>query len=323
MNSKRLVAYKKGAVCLEDFEINPPKKGEVLLEAIYSTVSPGTELAWINHMVNTPGEYPYYPGYSTCGKVLEVGEGVVNLKVGDIVVYRWMHTSHITLSADICTKVFEGTSLKDASAYRLASISLQGIRKAQIQVGDQVAVIGLGPIGNLAAQLAKVAGAGTVVGIDMVAWRRELALKCNVDEVYESADQDCLKEQFDVVIEATGAPAAINLGLKMSKKFGKLILLGSTRGVVTDVNFYLDVHRKGVTIIGAHECRRANVDDLGNIKTSMTDERTIMLLLGQKRIRTDLLINETTDVKNAQIVYDRLLKKEEPLMLVTFQWKID
>ena len=67
MKADKICAYEKGKVRLESCEVKPPGENEVLIKTLFSTISPGTELAWLNHMENTPGEYPYYPGYSCCG----------------------------------------------------------------------------------------------------------------------------------------------------------------------------------------------------------------------------------------------------------------
>lgn len=322
MKADKICAYEKGKVRLESCEVKPPGENEVLIKTLFSTISPGTELAWLNHMENTPGEYPYYPGYSCCGRIEEAGSGVRGLAAGDLVVCNQIHCSRFTADAQKCTKIPEKINPREASAFRLASISLQGIRKADIQLGDKVAVLGLGPIGNLAAQLGFCAGAGSVTGFDFVEWRRVLAKKCGILRTEENGEDEAFDSVFDVVIEATGVPQAVNTALKMVKPLGRVVLLGSTRGNTDGVNFYRDVHRKGIAVIGAHEMHRAQDerDQFGHFRSHQRDEETIIDLLAQRRIVLEPLISENAAPECAQTIYDRLLSKKEPLVLAAFCW---
>ncbi|WP_343084417.1 zinc-dependent alcohol dehydrogenase [Blautia producta] len=322
MRADKICAYEKGKVRLVKCQVKTPKDNEVLVKTLFSTISPGTELAWLNHMENTPGEYPYDPGYSCCGRIEELGSSVSGFQTGDLVVCNQIHCSRFTIEAEKCTKLPQGINPREASAFRLASISLQGIRKAEIQLGDNVAVLGLGPIGNLAAQLGFCAGAGRITGFDFVEWRRVLAERCGITGTEENGEKEEFDSAFDVVIEATGVPQAVNTAFKMAKPLGRVVLLGSTRGNTDGVNFYRDVHRKGITVVGAHEMHRAQNerDQFGHFRSHKRDEETIVELLAQRRIVLDPLISENAEPENAQNIYDRLLSKKEPLMLAAFCW---
>lgn len=322
MRENRICVYEKGKVCLEHYEVKMPESDEILVKTLFSTISPGTELACLNHLENTPGEYPYYPGYSCCGRVEMAGSAVSEIQEGDLIVCNQIHCSRFTIKAENCRKVPETVTPREASAFRLASISLQGIRKADIQLGDHMAVLGLGPIGNLAAQFGFCAGAGNVIGFDFVGWRRKLAGECGIWQTAENGEREIFEDAFDIVIEATGAPQAVNTALKMAKPLGKVVLLGSSRGITNGVNFYRDVHRKGVSIIGAHEMHRAQdeKDRFGHFRSNAEDERIVLNFLSGKRIRLAPLISEVVPPESAQIIYDRLSGKKEPLMLAAFDW---
>lgn len=320
MKPRKVVASSKNVIEIEEYDMPVPGPGQVLLESLYTVISPGTELAFLHNMPNTSGEYPYYPGYSGCCRIIGKADDVENFEVGQLVVCQAGHASHQTMSANRCILLPEGVSQSDASVYTLASIAMQGVRKAQIQMGDNVCVLGLGPIGNLAAQLSKVAGAGYVEGIDFVDWRRELALKCGLDSASASSEEPAMKSGYDIVIEATGSPNAILPAFKLAPKYGKVILLGSTRGKTDNVNFYMDVHSKGLTIIGAHAGCRSISENFGYLHTLRDDEETVLKLMAQRRIRTDLLISEITAVENAAKAYERLTNRDEKLMLIAFKW---
>lgn len=324
MIAQRIKGYEQGHVMLENFSLTQPQKDEVLIQTVYSTISPGTELAWLNHMENTPGEYPYYPGYSCTGRVIAKGSEVTGIEIGTFVAARSLHCSHFITNASDCIPI-QQNFLKSASAYRLASISLQGVRKADLQLGDNAAVLGLGAIGNLAAQLLYIAGAANVTGFDFIKWRRSLAARCNILKVVENAEDPEFYNQFEVVVEATGSPAAINTALKIVKPLGTVVLLGSTRGLTQEINFYQDVHRKGITIVGAHEMFRSvsDQDRFGHFRSNGQDETVIINFLQSGRLLMEPLISELVAPRNAQRTYDRLLHKEENLMLAAFDWNME
>ncbi|MDD4850624.1 MAG: zinc-binding alcohol dehydrogenase [Gemmiger sp.] len=322
MNTTKIEAYEVGHVALKELPLPEMSEQDLYLQTLYSTISPGTELAWLNHMENTPGVYPYYPGYSACCRVLQKGAQVEGFSVGQLVVANVPHGTHSVLPAEKCTPLPAEVDPVEASVFRLASISLQGVRKADIQIGDDVAVLGLGAIGNYAAQIAHVAGSGAVTGFDFVPWRRALAAECGIAQLAENGDAEEYENKFDVVLEATGVPAAINTALHMVKPLGKVILLGSTRGLTDGVNFYRDVHRKGITIVGAHEMHRAqdSRDRFSHFRSNQQDEETIIRLLAANRITLKPLISTTVSPRDAQSIYDRLLAKKEQLLLATFDW---
>jgi 2-desacetyl-2-hydroxyethyl bacteriochlorophyllide A dehydrogenase len=321
MRARRVVAPAKSTITVEDFELPLVGTNQVLVETRYSAISPGTELAFLHHEPNTPGKYPFYPGYSASGTILEVGAEVKGLTTDQRVVCHIRHASHYVVDASKCHPIPESLNDLDACAYRLASIALQGVRKAQIQLGWEVAVLGLGPIGNLSGQLALIAGATHVEGIDSILWRRELALRCGFDAAVDSAEHGTRVGGFDAVIDATGVPDAIPQAFGLAKRLGHVILLGSTRGETENVNFYRDVHKKGLTIIGAHDLIRPTLDDHLHYVSDQRDNDTVLKLLASDRIQTRPLVSDVVAVEEAAEAYERLTTRAEPLMLIAFKWK--
>ena len=143
MKSQRIVATTQSKIAVEDFELPSLEPDQVLIETQFSAISPGTELAFLHHLPNTPGVYPYYPGYSSSGHVADKGSAVTDLEVGQRVACKISHAAHAIVEAGHCIPIPDGVSNQDASIYRLISIVMQGIHKAQIQLGWEVAVLGL------------------------------------------------------------------------------------------------------------------------------------------------------------------------------------
>lgn len=321
MNPHRIIAPARGQINVAPFDLPAVGPGQVLVETHYSAISPGTELAFLHNKPNTTGHYPFYPGYSACGQVLEKGEAVTSLQVGQRVVCKIPHASHFVVEAAHCLPIPETVAEVEASVYRLASIALQGVRKAQLQLGWEVAVVGLGPIGNLAGQLCRAAGATHVEGIDPVGWRRELALQCGFDAVATSTDETSRPAGFEAVIEATGVPQAIPPAFQLARSLGHVVLLASTRGETEQVNFYRDVHKKGLTVIGAHDSVRPAADDHLFYRTQHADDATVLKLLAGRRIQTGPLVSDIVPAGEAARAYERLARREEALMLIVFKWQ--
>ncbi len=114
-------------------------------------------------------------GYSAAGVVVAVGERVSDLQPGDLVACGGgdyaVHAEIDRVPANLCVPVPEGLDFAQASFATVGSIALHGVRQADVRLGEHVAVIGLGLVGQLAAQILRASGC-TVVGIDLVARAR-------------------------------------------------------------------------------------------------------------------------------------------------------
>jgi len=117
-------------------------------------------------------------GYSCSGTVIAVGEGVDDFQVGDMVACAGAgyanHADIVFIPKNLAVKVPEGVTPEEAAFTTLGAISLQGLRLAEVTLGETVAIIGLGLIGLLAAQQAKAAGC-VVLGMDTDPGRCALA----------------------------------------------------------------------------------------------------------------------------------------------------
>lgn len=315
----RVVFTAPNVVELQERKLPVVQADELLLRTGYTTISPGTELAFLSAMQNTPRLFPYEPGYTGCGQVLRCGDDVSEFARGDWVVGRLAHSAYHVVRAELCHKIPAGVDSIAASAYRIVSISLQGVRKAQVQLGECVAVIGLGLIGNFAGQVSAAAGATRVVGIDPVAARRALAQQCGFTATYASSEQTSGRLP-EVIIEATGHPAVINEALRLAPPGARVILLGSSRGQTAQVNFYKDVHRKGLQIIGAHESQRGTHGENARWSAEVADEITVLDLMAGGRVSVRPLISDVVPAAGAPLAYRRLQDAKEALVTCALDW---
>jgi threonine dehydrogenase-like Zn-dependent dehydrogenase len=124
-----------------------------------------------------------------------------------------------------------------------------------------------------------------------------------------------------VVIEATGQPQAVVLAIQLAKRFGRVVILGSTRGSVDGINFYLDVHHKGLTILGAHNSSRPKQDSHPGWWTMADDWRTSLKLLEWKRVTVAPLITHRFAATDAPKAYDLLAKGDLHAMAMVLDWR--
>src|SRR5579875_2045925 len=159
MRVRRLMIKGPRQALIEEAEISdaPPEPHEVLLRTHYSALSPGTELAYFagdQTLGHRPDPYPFYSGYAAVGEVLAAGSEAP-VAPGDLVL---AHTPHQSLARfdsrrTVCVRLPDGLAPDLAPMARLAQVGAVSLRLTQARPGDRAAVIGLGLVGNLAAQL--------------------------------------------------------------------------------------------------------------------------------------------------------------------------
>ena len=193
---------KNGDMKVKDVPIPVINRGYVLVKALYSLVSAGTEGSTVKTarkgLLGKAKERPqqvkqvidtlksqgplqtyravmkkldtYSPlGYSCVGKIAEVGADVTEFHIGDLVACGGLSASHaeiISVPVNLCVKLNPETDLKQASYNTLGAIAMQGIRQAELSLGETCAVVGLGLLGQITALLLRASGV-KVIGVDV------------------------------------------------------------------------------------------------------------------------------------------------------------
>jgi 2-desacetyl-2-hydroxyethyl bacteriochlorophyllide A dehydrogenase len=210
---------------------------DLLIEARCSVISPGTELAHyrgdaaqgvLPHASRRP--YPFRPGYAMAGVVVGAGPEA-RFEVGAPVLAHNPHAQLTVCDARQVVCVRRPTELDDTAApfARLAQVSGVILRISAAQPGDVVAVTGLGAIGNLAAQLAQVAGMD-VVGIDPSSYRREVAEACGVARTAspdEAMDALGPSGGAQLVLECSGRAGGVVLATQVAARHGEVLTVGA------------------------------------------------------------------------------------------------
>lgn len=199
----------------------------------------------VHSVFNKLGE-PIPLGYCNVGKVIAVGEGVSGFEVGDRVASNGPHAEYVCVPKNLVAHIPENVSDEEAAFTVVGSIGLQGIRLLNPTLGETVVVIGLGLIGLLTAQLLKANGC-RVIGSDLDEEKLALAAKWGIIP-YNSGKGDVVKfveEQTGgvgadgVIITASArTDAIISQAARMSRKRGKIVLVGVVGLNISRAEFY-------------------------------------------------------------------------------------
>jgi len=199
----------------------------------------------VNSVFNKLGE-PIPLGYCNVGEVVAVGEGVSSFEVGDRVASNGPHAEYVCVPRNLVAHIPENVSDEEAAFTVVGSIGLQGIRLLNPTLGETVVVIGLGLIGLLTAQLLKTNGC-RVIGSDLDEEKLALAEKWGIIP-FNSGKGDVVKfveEQTGgvgadgVIITASAhTDAIISQAAKMSRKRGKIVLVGVVGLNISRAEFY-------------------------------------------------------------------------------------
>jgi (R,R)-butanediol dehydrogenase/meso-butanediol dehydrogenase/diacetyl reductase len=137
----------------------------------------------------------------------------------------------ITVSAGRVMRAHPGLSAQEAAQVEPASVAFHGVRRSSLRPGDLVVVQGAGPIGQLAAQFARAAGAGQTVVVEPDATRRALAMDLGATHVFppehavEQIEELTDGVRADVVLECSGVPALLQTALDLARHGGTVGLL--------------------------------------------------------------------------------------------------
>ncbi len=307
-----------------------PGDDEVVLETRYSLISPGTELALYRgtHIgLNDPGnswaKYPFSPGYASVGRIKAQGVRVPTTNPDTLYFAATPHQTHscaATSGSQFLLPVPEGLAPEYALFCRLAAIAATAMAVAPVLPGERVAVLGAGLIGNLAAQRYQLAGA-RVVAIETNAARREIAHQCGLTAIATGDNgseglQAALGGEPGVVVEATGVAALVNAALEMVRWRGRVVLLGSPRGM-TEINAYRHIHARGVTLTGAHEGLQGT-DGLPS-RRELTESSLALIARGELKVAP--LLTQVLPASSIQHAYEMLIHQQEKALGIVLDWQ--
>jgi len=265
-------------------------------------------------------------GAGCVGKVIEVGKDVTDLQVGELVASSGGHRETHVRKRSVLTPLRDKLTVDQASEIVTGhpAVALNAVHDAHIKLGDQVAVMGLGHIGLITVQLAKLNGAGEAYATDLSAKRRELASKTGADLTLDPKAVDapyeikkCTGGGVDVAIEASGTYPGLQDAIRSVKKFGTVVALGFYQGSGTALRLGEEFHHNQVNLLSSQAQGWGNVPRHYPLWDTNRIARTIFNLLVSGRLKTDGFISHRFPFKKAMDAY-RLIDQnpEETIRVV-------
>ncbi len=349
---------KSGATILEDVPVPQVKSGAVLIKTTRTLVSLGTERMLVEFgkanfiskarqqpdkvkqvidKIHTDGLQPTIKavfnklgqpmplGYCNVGRVVEVGRGVTEFKVGDRVASNGPHAEYVCIPQNLVAKVPDEVSDEEAAFTVIGSIGLQGIRNLTPQLGETVAVIGLGLVGLVTAQLLKANGCN-VIGIDFDQQKVDMAESKGIIAMNPGAGVDpvgFVQEQTNgigadgVIITASAkTDEVIHQACEMSRKRGRIILVG-----VVGMNMRRDdFYKKELTFQVSCSYGAGRYDEEYEQKghdyplpyvrwTEKRNFQTILSTIANGGLDVKSLITEEVELENYQEIYGDMRKR--------------
>jgi 2-desacetyl-2-hydroxyethyl bacteriochlorophyllide A dehydrogenase len=327
---------------LVEREVSPEdlRPGQALVRGEYSIISAGTELANFTTLADEapalpgqprwPGPFPRYPGYGHLGTVVAVGPDS-GVRPGDRILTFAQHGALV--KADVrrfALLVPREADGRRAVVTRMAGVAITAVRSSSVAAGDRVVVIGLGLVGNFAAQLMRLSGA-EVLGVDLSPHRLELARSCGIRHLVNPSTEDLAEAVREwtsgrgarIVVEAIGRSELAAQAVELTGGHGEVVLLGSPRARVTmDVTPMLSrIHLLAIRLIGALEwtyplepTERAHFSIRENYEQ-------LLRWIQNEQLVVEPLISHVLSPRDCQQAYDGLLNRKDEYLGVLFDWR--
>lgn len=262
-------------------------------------------------------------GYSTAGVVIETGARVRHLAAGDRVACGGggyaVHADMNYVPAQLCVRLPDGVSFAEGAFTTIAAVALHGVRQADVRLGERVAVIGLGLVGQLAGQLLRASGC-TVVGVDLDPQTTRQAVElgaCDTAFPRAQLDGDLPDEAVDcdavLLTAATASDDPVALAARLSRDRGRVVIVGDVGLDVPRAAYFakeIDIRISRSYGPGRYDrdYEERGLDyPVGYVRwTERRNMGAVVDLMARGRIDVRCLISAEIPVDEAPRAYDRL-----------------
>lgn len=365
-------SFKTGETILEDIPAPQVSKGNVLIKTTRSLVSLGTErmlvefgkssliqkakqepervkqvlakiktdglLPTLESVFNKLGQ-PLPLGYCNVGKVIAVGEGVNDFKIGDRVASNGQHAEYVNIPKNLVAHIPGNVSDDEAAFTVVGSIGLQGIRLCQPTLGETIVVTGLGLIGLLTAELL-IANGCRVIGIDIDSQKIEIAQKKGIIGINPKDGNDAVKSVQElthgigadgVIITASAkGDDIISQAAQMTRKRGRIILVGVIGLNISRAEFYEKELSFQVSCSYGPGRYDENYEQKGQDYplpfvrwTEKRNFETILQAISTGKLEVKSLITEKVPMADYKSIYDNISNKGSIASLLVYPEESD
>lgn len=325
---RELIAVAKEQVAFREYDSPALQSNQIRVRTCFAAAKHGTEMALFKGYANPRGRYdteyqlfrsaepgvryPVALGNTCVGEVTEVGAEVTQYKMGDRVFRYGSFCQEHVWNAGSVRLLPDGVPWQAAVCLDPADFALGALRDGNVRIGDAVAIFGMGAIGLIALQLAKLAGAYPVIAIDPLENRRHAAALCGADLLINPATQDAglaIKEATnkrgaDVCIEYSGHHLALQAALRGVAYLGTVVA-GAWPGVYpAGLDFGAEAHMNRPRIIFSRACSEPNPE------YPTWDEKRLFAvcwrLLSEGKLNTEAVVQPVVNFDDLLIEYPKI-----------------
>jgi len=367
---------KNGEVVMDNIPAPSIQENKVLVEVTYSLISTGTELSAVKQsgesLVKQALKQPervqkviehlrsrgirktvaevrekstdvQSTGYSCSGIVVQVGKNITDVKPGDRVACAGAdlanHAEIVMIPRNLIVKVPKECGLRDAASVTLGSIAMQGVRRADPRLGEGIAVIGLGLLGQITVQLLKAAGC-RVIGFDLEPRRVELAQQLGIDHGFVPGEVDVENEirhltgdhgvDATIITAASESDAIVQQAMEITRKKGRVVVVGAVGLGLKRAPFY----EKEIDFLISCSYGPGRYDDTYEEKSldypyayvRWTENRNMqeyLRLVAEGQVDVKAILEREYDIAEAPQAYETLLTAEERPLGVLLSYGLD
>lgn len=281
------------------------------------------------------------PGYSAAGVIVACGEGLYGFEPGDRVACAGIghacHAEYNVTPQQLLTPIPENVSFEDAAFTALGAVALHGVRRAEPTLGETFVVMGLGLVGQIAAQILRAAGC-RVIGADLIAARRSLALELGANEACPPEALAAIAPEMsagygvDGVLICAGSRSSdiANTAISLCRPRGRVVVVGDV-GMNLDrpalyaneVEFRLSCSYGPGRYDPAYE--EAGVDyPIGHVRwTEGRNMAEFLRLVAEGKVRVTPLAGKAVPVECAQNAYAALADPEKGAIAALLDYGMD
>lgn len=347
-------------------------KGQVMVRNHYSVISAGTEgktvkdarLSYVGKaksrqeevkkvitaakthgvmktykMVMNKLESPGPLGYSCAGEVIEVADDIKHLKVGDFVACGGATANHsevVVVPKNLCVKINNPKFVKSAAFTTIGAIALQGVRQAELTLGENCVVIGLGIVGQLTVQLLNAAGI-KVIALDIDQNQVDLARKNGLKNAFNSNDES-IGNVIEQITDGNGADAVIitagtsslgpiNFAGEIARKKAKVVIVGAVPTGFDRKHYFkkeLDLRMSTSYGPGRYDNdyeQKGNDYPIGYVRwTENRNMQAFVSLIEEEKINLDQLISHQFNFEKAEEAYQLIVDRSEHLCGIVLKY---
>lgn len=324
--TQAVVIPEPGRVELRPVTVPDPGPHEILARTLVSGLSVGTERHYISGAYDRMGErpsetYPFATGYQRCAVVERTGEAVEGVRPGDRVLMRRSrlldadikgaagHIGYGVADAGAVCALPPRADTEEAALRVMAGVGLHGARLNRVQAGEVVAVLGLGMVGQMAAQAARLRGA-RVLATDRAPRRVELAARWSADvarpgdlAAFVGATLEDHPDGVDVVVDTSSKVEVWDACRRLARREGRINLQGYYPGA-----FRIDSH-------DAHVRRLTVVFPAG-----FDEPADVARLLGERALAIAPLITHRFSVGQVREAYEVVMRAPREMVGGVIEW---